>query len=196
MIQNNYNDQTQALLITFIPGCYNVICARGKKAKNHSGNKFYQKLIKDAIPQYNQATSKLDKSIIVKEILNIIQTSSPDSGFIKKKKSGSCCCYYQVSDHFAREKIGQNLRDKLSNKYRSSTKAKRRRRVATTVSTKILDATTIEINDGPGQTVTPELIMDHLFIQMNKEMLEANKKDEDLLQNFIDAERSYKLGQQ
>jgi len=153
-------------------------------------------LIKDAIPQYNQATSKLDKSIIVKEILNIIQTNSPDgSGFIKKKKSGSCYCYYQVSDHFAREKIGQNLRDKLSNKYRSSTKAKRRRRVAT-ASTKILDATTIEINDSPEYTVSPELIMDHLFIQMNKEMLEANKKDEDLLQNFIDAERSYKLEQQ
>jgi len=150
-------------------------------------------LIKDAIPQYNQATTKLDKSIIVKEILGIIQTSSPDgSGFIKKKKSGSCYCYYQVSDHFAREKIGQNLRDKLSNKYRSSTKAKRRRRVAA-VSTKILDATTIEINDGPEYTVS---IMDHLFIQMNKEMLEADKKDEDLLQNFIDAERSYKLGQQ
>jgi len=139
----------------------------------------------------------------VKEILNIIQTSSPDgSGFIKKKTSGtrnSSCCYYQVSDNFAREKIGQNLRDKLSNKYRSSTKAKRRRRVA--VSSKILDDETmtrkIEIDDGPPEyTVTnPELIMDHLFIQMNKEILEANKKDEGLLKNFINAERSYKLEQ-
>jgi len=178
-----------------------------KKAKNHSGNKFYQKLIKEAIPQYNQATSKLDKSIIVSEILDIIKTSSPDGGFIKTKiQSNGCYCYYQVSNQFAREKIGQNLRDKLSNKYKSSTKAKRRRRIATVATNNnqlviekmkrlTTTITTEKSNDGPESDVTPELIMDHLFIQMNKEMLEANKKDECLLQNFIDTERSYKLEQ-
>ena len=198
MIYNN-NQSTPLSM----PGQYDVICGRGKIANNHSGNKFYREIIKTAIPRYNEANTKIGKTIIVSAIFDEINTRSSDGGFIKKNSDGY---YYQVTDHFAREKIGQSLRDSLSNKYKSSTKAKRRRRVA--VSTKIADdiheiiqsnqfvnnrmnilASTIEKN---GVESTPEFFMNELFIQTNRDILEAFKNDDGLLYKFNEAEESYK----
>jgi hypothetical protein len=194
---------SKPLSMAFIPGQYDVICARGKIAKTHSGNKFYREIIKNTIPQYSEANTKIDKTIIVNEILEEIRTRSRVGGFIKKNIDGH---YYEVSEHFAREKIGQNLRDSLSNKYKSSAKAKRRRRVA--ASTKIFDdideimqsnecvinrmnilTSTIEKN---GVESTPEFFMNELFIQTNKDILEAFKNDEGLLFKFNEAEENYK----
>lgn len=200
------SNKEQTLPIAFVPDCYDVICAREKKAKNYSGNKFYQTLITNAIPQYSQAKTKIDKTLIVNQILDEIQTKSPHAEFIKTKLDGSYC---RVTDSFAREKIEQNLRDKLSNKYKSSTKAKRRRRVA--VSTQLVHdvdniiqsnqfvskrmnilTETIERNVVES---TPEFYMNQLFIQTNKEILEAFKKDEGLLSKFNEAEVYHKLQQ-
>ena len=209
MIQNNYNNQMQTLPITFIPGPSNVICGRGKKTNSHSGNQFYQNLIRNTIPQYCQAISKHEKTMLVSDILMTIKTNGPDSGFIKKKQTDDgCCCYYHVSDQFAREKIGQNLRDYLSNKYRSSTKAKRKRRVAG--STKRIDTVddivqsnqfvnkrmkrlTTTIVERNGTESIPDFYINQLFIQTNREILEAFKNNEGLLQKFIEAENDYKL---
>jgi hypothetical protein len=199
------NNQSTQLSMTFIPGQYDVICARGKIAKNHSGNKFYREIIKNVIPQYSEANTKIGKTIIVSAILDEIRTrsSSFDGRFIRKNSDGH---YYEVSDHFAREKIGQSLRDSLSNRYKSSTKAKRRKRVA--VRTKTFDdideiiksnqfvnnrmnilTSTIEKN---GVESTPEFFMNELFIKTNKEILEAFKNDAGLLYRFNKAEENYK----
>lgn len=102
---------------TFIPRSYDVICAQGKEAKNHSGNIYYRKLITDALDSYSQATSRVEKSQIVTDIVNTVTTNvyaaGDDSagqgnggsygGFIKKDRATGR--YYQVGEFFAREKV-------------------------------------------------------------------------------------------
>ena len=109
----------------FVPGPYDVICARGSKAAKHAGNVRFRKTIKDSIPEYAKAKSKLQKSIIVTAIVDSVRDFTPNGGFVKKFEDG---CWYEVGDAVAREKIGQCLRDALHTQYKSSTKAKQPRR--------------------------------------------------------------------
>ena len=44
----------------FTPGPYDVICARGKQAKNHSGNKYYRSLVEASMEKYSQAKNKYE----------------------------------------------------------------------------------------------------------------------------------------
>jgi len=111
----------------YIPGEYDVICAKGKFAKSHSGNIFYCKLIQHSLPVYKDASTKFEKSMIVSEIVDEIRSRSSnasDGGGFIRRRSG---IFYEAGDHFAREKVGQSLRDSLSNMYRSSAKAKKKR---------------------------------------------------------------------
>ena len=113
---------------TFQPGPYDVICAKGKDARNHEGNKFFRKLIQNALPIYKEASSKFEKSMIVSEVIDEIRSRTQiDGGFVKPDGNGG---YMEVGDHLAREKVGQNLRDSLSDQYKSSTRAKRIRKAA------------------------------------------------------------------
>ena len=170
--KNNNNEDVILLPSTFIPSSFDVICAQGKEAKNHSGNIHYRTLITDALDQYSKATSKIEKSQIVTDIVDTVTTESnaagDDSegiigggsgGFIKKDRSTGR--YYNVGEYFAREKIGQNLRDSLSNKYKSSTKAKRNRRLAA--------STDLNIR-------VERLIQSNKFIQNKRDMLQLQSK--------------------
>lgn len=109
---------------SFVPGPLDVICARGKLAKSHPGNQRYQKIIEGYMERYVAATSKLQKMSIISEIVTKVRIASPDGGFVKLKESG----WYEVGDHFAREKVSQSLRDNLHVLYRSSCKSKTIRR--------------------------------------------------------------------
>jgi len=60
----------------YIPGEYDVICAKGKAAKSSSGNMFYHKLIQRALPVYKDASTKFEKSMIVSEIVDEIRSRS------------------------------------------------------------------------------------------------------------------------
>ena len=172
--KNNNNEDVILLPSTFIPSSFDVICAQGKEAKNHSGNIHYRTLITDALDQYSKATSKIEKSQIVTDIVDTVTTESnaagDDSegignigggsgGFIKKDRSTGR--YYNVGEYFAREKIGQNLRDSLSNKYKSSTKAKRNRRLAAST----------DLNSR-----VECLIQSNRFIQNKRDMLQLQSK--------------------
>ena len=124
---NSKNDMTQ-LAEDFQPGPYDVICARGRMAKNHAGNIRYRAIIQSTLVRYSQADTKLKKSMIVSEVVDCIRRSSPDGGFVKKdEESGQ---WYEVGTHLAREKTSQTFRDNLDTQYKSSTKAKKRRREA------------------------------------------------------------------
>jgi len=209
---------------SFIPSSYDVICAQGKEAKNHTGNIYYRKLITEALDAYSQATSRMEKSQIVTDIVETVTTNalydagdgseghdhgSTESvsgggggygGFIKKDRATGR--YYQVGDDFAREKIGQNLRDSLSNKYKSSTKAKRTRRLA--ASTDLNKQVERLIQSNPlvqhkremlhskcmNEENTTEYCMNQLFMQTNLEILEAFKTDATLVEQFNEAEQT------
>jgi hypothetical protein len=109
---------------SFTPGNFDVICARGSDAKNHTGNIHLKNRVAGAADSYAKAPSKVFKSLIVSSIIGWVRTRSPNGGFVKQLNDG---VWYEVGDEIAREKVGQALRDKNHTHYKSSMKAKRRR---------------------------------------------------------------------
>lgn len=190
-------DQMQPLRPDFQPGPHDVICARGKEAKSHEGNRRYTALIDASLDRYSQATSKHEKTVIVSQILDLVRHASPDGGFVKQQNGR----WHEVGDHMAREKIGQNLRDRLSHMYKSSTKAKRKRRantqqeMASDIESLILSNKTVagrldKLNTDlqvQGKTA-PQVFVAQMFSDANYEILEAMKKDEGLVHQFVKAE--------
>lgn len=112
-------------LVMLIP---QVICAKGKAAANHVGNKRFRQIVRFHLQKYSNASSKSDKSRIVSSIVDTIRQASQEGGFVKYDTQTGA--WYEVGDHLAREKVGQTLRDALHTKYSSSTKAKKHRRQA------------------------------------------------------------------
>ncbi|GAX11426.1 hypothetical protein FisN_22Lh111 [Fistulifera solaris] len=118
------HEEMKALPASFKPGNRDVICARGHKAFNHPGNQHFRSLIESYIHEYEKAVTKLDKSAIVSKVVEDIRSASPDGGFVKIEGGR----WFEVGDHNAREKTGQNFRNLLHLKYKSSTKSKTIRR--------------------------------------------------------------------
>jgi hypothetical protein len=116
---------TTPLSFAFSPGPYDVICARGKEAKNHPGNIHYRSVIDKAVEKYEKASSRMEKTIVVSNIVETVRSNSCGGGGFVKYEDGH---WYEVGDSMAREKVGQSLREKLHVKYKSSTKAKRRKK--------------------------------------------------------------------
>lgn len=113
----------------YVPGPYDVICAKGREAKVHEGNIRYKSLIRAALPTYKKAATKVEKSLIVNEIVDAVRTKNCyGAGFVKFDVATGC--WYDVGDHVAREKTGQALRDGLHSTYKSSARAKKRRQKA------------------------------------------------------------------
>lgn len=116
-------DLVKQLPDDFEPGEFDVVCSRGKQAMNSPGNVRYRALIKENLQRYSTSNTKQEKSAIVSNIIDNIQSKSPQGGFVRSVNNR----WYKVSDHIAREKTGQSFRDMLHTQYRSSTKAKRKR---------------------------------------------------------------------
>lgn len=87
----------------FMPGPRDVICARGKPALMHSGNRRYRVMIDMNLDKYSRATTKVEKSLIVSTVVDAVREASPNGGFVKKLDGQ----WYEVGDHLAREKVGQ-----------------------------------------------------------------------------------------
>ena len=122
---------------SFVPGPRDVICARGKDARNHPGNVLLRSLVDQSVRAYENAQSRNEKTKIVSSILvhfgwsrslNQFPNRSGGEevgGFVKQDDvSGR---WYAVDEASAREKVGQGLRERLHGKYKSSTKAKRQK---------------------------------------------------------------------
>ena len=92
------------LTTTQPPLLFVVICARGKEAYQHRGNRSFRATLEHHLPAYANATNKLKKSEIVSAIFHAIEEATPKGGFIRKNDKGQWC---RVPVHIAREKIGQ-----------------------------------------------------------------------------------------
>ena len=110
----------------FSPSHFDVVVGTGREAKQHCGNKAFQRILqRDYLKIYSKAETKLEKTMIISEIVATIRERSPaKAGFVKRINE----TWYQVEDTIAREKISQSLRNLLHEQYRSSVKAKRERR--------------------------------------------------------------------
>jgi hypothetical protein len=178
----------------YTPGPHDVICARGKSYWDHEGNQMYRRLIAQATKKYSCSTSKHEKSLIVSEIIEAIHKRN--GGFVKKEGKGGP--WVEVDEGFCREKVGQSLRDGLCNKYRSSTKAKQRRRIqdneklngdidrviqSNASVARWIDDLSLEIQKKDNQTASDFSVM-ALFSRANSDILETIKKDASMLSQF------------
>jgi hypothetical protein len=173
----------------FSPSSSDVIVGTGREAKLHPGNDDFLELLKnDYLEKYSNAKCKLEKSMIISEIVSVVRERSPThTGFVKRTQDG----WYQVEDHLAREKVSQSLRNLLHNQYRSSVKSKKQRRclmrqeiddsVDAMLSTgqSFLSRRISELSlemDKKGGAKAPEDEVLKLFSQANIDILEGLKK--------------------
>merc|ERR1711977_384815 len=156
---------------------------------------------------------KFEKSMIVSEVIDEVRSRcAVDGGFVKSDRNGG---YFEVGDHIAREKVGQSLRDGLSSKYKSSARSKKRRQKI--VSAGVADEfdTLIKRNSfvvrrmctlrETAQSSVEQQIMhggindeeekeiDRIFSRANLDILEAFKKNDELLQKFSESEYAHKI---
>ena len=95
-------DPMTPLLPTFVPGEYDVICGRGAKAKHHTGNINFRKHLQQCISEYRQADTKLDKTLVVSDIVEWVRSKSPNGGFVKQVPNNDNGEWYEVGDQLVR----------------------------------------------------------------------------------------------
>jgi hypothetical protein len=110
----------------FTPTIEDVICGRGRRCFSHCGNDRFRTHVDGFLVQYSQASSKLEKSFILSDIVAKVQANRPGGGFVKKCPETKR--WYEVGCFLAREKTSQTFRDALSDQYKSSNSAKKKRR--------------------------------------------------------------------
>ena len=87
----------------FEPSNWTVICGRGKDNYSSIGNKRLKVLVDTKLPQYQQASTKIQKSLIVSELVDTIHEAAGDSGFVKRDPATNR--WVVVSEETAREKV-------------------------------------------------------------------------------------------
>jgi hypothetical protein len=149
MISNNqplhyyssFSSSSSSINIDGPPSENDIVCARGRAYWDHPGNVQYRQLIADATTRYATTTSKLEKSMLVTEIIDRIKYEK-NGRFVKKQRtnnkvassslssssSSKSSKWIEVDEEQIREKVSQSLRDGLCGIYRSATKAKKQRR--------------------------------------------------------------------
>jgi len=96
----------------YVPTSDDVVCGRGNVCYNHEGNRRFRDLVHSSLERYTKASTRHEKGLIVISIVDTVRQRTPNGGFIKKdSKSGE---WYEIGDHSAREKVGQTIREALT----------------------------------------------------------------------------------
>ena len=90
---------TRPLPLDYELGDDDVFCGRGCRCFNHIGNQRFRALVESQLERYSLATTKMDKTIVICEVVNYVRTKSPNGGFVKKDPlSGR---FFEVGDFLA-----------------------------------------------------------------------------------------------
>ena len=100
------------------PGAFDVVCGRGKGAYNRPGNRHFHKIVAECMPRYTQARSKIDKSVILSEIVDRVQSlidpkTERRAQFVQFSKKGG---WIVIGDDAAREKVGHAMREAMQSR--------------------------------------------------------------------------------
>lgn len=189
------------------PGPFDVICARGKRAYNHEGNRRFRMIVASAAEKYSKVESKLQRSMIVTDIVDTIR--SMGSGFIRRcAETGE---WVECSDVMCREKVGQHFRNALGCQYKSSTRSKSERRAKEQIAAPKLVGSLRDIvfSSEAVKKITERLAFDLIFVEgcessvadeefyekalaSNVDLLHALKEDDALVRQF---QTQFSLGQ-
>ena len=71
----------------FTLGDKDVICGRGTTWFNHIGNERFRDLIKSKLDRYLKSIAKVDKTLLIYEVVSEVRANSPNGGFVKLDKS-------------------------------------------------------------------------------------------------------------
>ena len=82
----------------YTPRPADVCCGRGKKNWRHHGNASFRQLIHSNVPAYMEATTKHDKTLVVKSIVDIVRSNG--GRFLKQGNDGG---WYDIGDSQAKE---------------------------------------------------------------------------------------------
>ena len=213
---SKWYDGAKPLGPDFIPGPFDVICARGKAAYNHSGNKYFRSIVEKSTSRFGkEGMTYKERSAVVTELVNEIR--SKGTGFVKRDNNGNGD-WMEVGDLLAREKVGQMFRNALSSMYKSSAenKIRRRRQVSPMLAQNLhrvmmndndaVRKCVEQMTDGYNQTcndVTDNIFSDDkttqqssdeellaMFNQGTANMLQLIKEDKNLVHKFQEMESS------
>jgi hypothetical protein len=98
-MDSQYYSEMRLLPVNYVLDLHDVICGRGKKCFNHYGNECFRKVIHDRLDEYTNASSKLEKSMIIREIIANIRAKTPLGGFVKYDSVRKR--YYEIGEALA-----------------------------------------------------------------------------------------------
>lgn len=90
-------------------GCNDVICGRHKDASNNIGNRRFRILVALSIQRYIAAPTRAHKSAVIRDIVEMIQSSGGRFLHLNKKPSHSD--WEELDDKQIHDKVGHALRD-------------------------------------------------------------------------------------
>jgi len=200
----------------FKPGPFDVICARGKQAYNHDGNKHFRGIVSNATEKYSKVESKLQRSMIVTDIVDAIRGKG---GFLRMNDTTGE--WIECSDVLCREKVGQYFRSALGCRFksRSTKKSKqineqggrqqRRKRTDCIPLRLVHSLSVIVFSNKLVETIMERLSIDIIFIPessedafyemaitANMELLNIIKEDKKLVNQFCVEQQSQEEGEE
>jgi len=106
----NTSQMEAGLPTDFQPTANDIVCGRGKGGFNRAGNKRFRAMVRQHIPAYTAAKTKVDKSAVIDNILDRVQSMTPAPRFVAMK-AGS---WVEISQEQAREKVGHSMREAIA----------------------------------------------------------------------------------
>jgi len=103
------NRPKEELPVDYQPSDVDVICGRGKGSLKHDGNARYLQLIRDNMDKYRSAQKKVDRSVIVTNIISSLRNEG--ARFVRcEDRTGR---WWEIGDEEAKKKTGHAIRDLL-----------------------------------------------------------------------------------
>jgi hypothetical protein len=96
------------------PTQHDVLCGRGDSYFQHPANIFLRELMKTSLDRYTAAATKVEKSCVIGDIIATVKSRNDGTAkFLRFDKSTKA--WYDIGDEATRQKIGQTVREIISN---------------------------------------------------------------------------------
>lgn len=142
--------------LVFVPHQYSVVIGKGRDARDAPGTRFLRAEIQSKLHLYKTCTGRLERAQIVSDLLTEQQRRCPQGGVFVKFDGER---WWELSEHDARENITAAFRNRLHEKYTSSSKfksAKRRMQLKTSSAARQKES---EDNDQAGDSAVPLVVV-------------------------------------